>query len=328
MITGLKAWDTDIMPQRDRDYELRSYGVSGLLPGIYDIDVAYVKVDDQHSQVMNELEKNYIINLVKASYTLTGNVYTVTARPANTHGTVSIKYQQPGNENSDGLTVDSGTRLPENSTITLAATPHKGYKVKSWSLNGKTVTDPQCGTSGGKACSDDQIQMAKLKANMNVAVNFEPVYHKLTYKPDNKAHGTLKANYVTDGTIGKSFGSGANIHIEQKVRLTAVPAAGYVLDHWTVTGEDGVPETVLAEDGVTNNTSLTYDAEEISEDTLITAYFAEAQNFKISVSPVTVGSDGKTTVTTGVDVTVKAQRVDGTVRAVKMVYMKSAEATM
>lgn len=313
VITGLKAWDTDIMPQRDRDYELRSYGVSGLLPGIYDIDVAYVKVGDQHSQVMKELEKNYIINLVKASYTLTGNVYTVTARPANTHGTVSIKYQQPGNENSDGLTVDSGTRLPENSTITLAATPHKGYKVKSWSLNGKTVTDPQCGTSGGKACSDDQIQMDKLKANMNVAVNFEPVYHKLTYKPDNEAHGTLKANYVTDGTIGKSFGSGANIHIEQKVRLTAVPAAGYVLDHWTVTGEDGVPETVLAEDGVTNNTSLTYDAEEISEDTLITAYFAEAQNFKISVSPVTVGSDGKTTVTTGVDVTVKAQRVDGTV---------------
>ena len=313
VITGLKAWDTDIMPQRDRDYELGSYGVSGLLPGIYDIDVAYVKVGDQHSQVMNELEKNYIINLVKASYTLTGNVYTVTARPANTHGTVSIKYQQPGNENSDGLTVDSGTRLPENSTITLAATPHKGYKVKSWSLNGKTVTDPQCGTSGGKACSDDQIQMAKLKANMNVAVNFEPVYHKLTYKPDNEAHGRLKANYVTDGTIGKSFGSGANIHIEQKVRLTAVPAAGYVLDHWTVTGEDGVPETVLAEDGVTNNTSLTYDAEEISEDTLITAYFAEAQNFKISVSPVTVGSDGKTTVTTGVDVTVKAQRVDGTV---------------
>jgi hypothetical protein len=313
VITGLKAWDTDIMPQRDRDYELRSYGVSGLLPGIYDIDVAYVKVGDQHSQVMNELEKNYIINLVKASYTLTGNVYTVTARPANTHGTVSIKYQQPGNENSDGLTVDSGTRLPENSTITLAATPHKGYKVKSWSLNGKTVTDPQCGTSGGKACSDDQIQMDKLKANMNVAVNFEPVYHKLTYKPDNEAHGTLKANYVTDGTIGKSFGSGANIHIEQKVRLTAVPAAGYVLDHWTVTGEDGVPETVLAEDGVTNNTSLTYDAEEISEDTLITAYFAEAQNFKISVAPVTVGSDGKTTVTTGVDVTVKAQRVDGTV---------------
>ena len=313
VITGLKAWDTDIMPQRDRDYELGSYGVSGLLPGIYDIAVAYVKVGDQHSQVMNELEKNYIINLVKASYTLTGNVYTVTARPANTHGTVSIKYQQPGNENSDGLTVDSGTRLPENSTITLAATPHKGYKVKSWSLNGKTVTDPQCGTSGGKACSDDQIQMDKLKANMNVAVNFEPVYHKLTYKPDNEAHGTLKANYVTDGTIGKSFGSGANIHIEQKVRLTAVPAAGYVLDHWTVTGEDGVPETVLAEDGVTNNTSLTYDAEEISEDTLITAYFAEAQNFKISVAPVTVGSDGKTTVTTGVDVTVKAQRVDGTV---------------
>lgn len=313
VITGLKAWDTDIMPQRDRDYELGSVGVSGLLPGIYDIDVAYVKVGDQHSQVMNELEKNYIINLVKASYTLTGNVYTVTARPANTHGTVSIKYQQPGNENSDGLTVDSGTRLPENSTITLAATPHKGYKVKSWSLNGKTVTDPQCGTSGGKACSDDQIQMDKLKANMNVAVNFEPVYHKLTYKPDNEAHGTLKANYVTDGTIGKSFGSGANIHIEQKVRLTAVPAAGYVLDHWTVTGEDGVPETVLAEDGVTNNTSLTYDAEEISEDTLITAYFAEAQNFKISVAPVTVGSDGKTTVTTGVDVTVKAQRVDGTV---------------
>lgn len=313
VITGLKAWDTDIMPQRDRDYELGSDGASGLLPGIYDIDVVYVKVGDQHSQVMNELEKKYIINLVKASYTLTGNVYTVTARPANTHGTVSIKYQQPGNENSDGLTVDSGTRLPENSTITLAATPHKGYKVKSWSLNGKTVTDPQCGTSGGKACSDDQIQMDKLKANMNVAVNFEPVYHKLTYKLDNEAHGTLKANYVTDGTIGKSFGSGANIHIEQKVRLTAVPAAGYVLDHWTVTGEDGVPETVLAEDGVTNNTSLTYDAEEISEDTLITAYFAEAQNFKISVSPVTVGSDGKTTVTTGVDVTVKAQRVDGTV---------------
>lgn len=313
VITGLKAWDTDIMPQKDRDYELRSDGVSKLLPGIYDIDVAYVKMNEQHSQVMNELEKNYIINLVKASYTLTGNVYTVTAKPANTHGTVTIKYQQPGSENSDGLTVDSGTRLPENSTITLAATPHKGYKVKSWSLNGKTVTDPQCGTSGNKACSDGQIQMDKLKANMNVAVNFEPVYHKLTYKSDNEEHGTLKANYVTDGTNGEAFGSGGNIHIEQRVRLTAVPAAGYVLDHWTVTGEDGIPETVLAEDGVTNNTSLTYDAEEISEDTLITAYFAEAQNFKISVSPVTVGSDGKTTVTTGVDVTVKAQRVDGTV---------------
>ena len=74
---------------------------------------------------------------------------------------------------------------------------------------------------------------------MAAVVNFEPVYHSLTYISDNAEYGTVSANYITDGEKGNAFGSGGNIHIEQTVRIEAQPKAGYTLDHWTVTGEDG-----------------------------------------------------------------------------------------
>lgn len=309
VITGIKSWDRQYTPVRDVDYELQSDGEASNILGEYVINSAIIRnSDNSYTDNIAYLSERYNLGMQSAQYTLTGKVYTVTAKTANTHGSVSINYKQNKDDVNDGLEVESGMKLPEKSQIILYATPAKGYKVKNWTINGKTVTNAQGSTAGNGTYSDTQVEIESLGEDVAAVVNFEPVYHSLTYISDNAEYGTVSANYITDGEKGNAFGSGGNIHIEQTVRIEAQPKAGYTLDHWTVTGEDGVEKTVLAEDEVTEYTALFYDAKEISENTIVTAYFAETNDFSLSVSPVVVGSDGQPTVASGVEVSVKADR--------------------
>ena len=243
-----------------------------------------------------------------AVYDLKGNVYVVKAATANTHGDIAIKYNQADSELSEGLIVDNGTKLPENSIVTFIATPATGYKVKSWTVNGKKYAATQTGTVDGVVYSEVQIQVQKLSKNMNVVVDYEPIYYKLNYASEDTTKGIVSAAYITDGVKGNSFASGSNVHIEQTIRLTAEPKPGYAVDHWTVTGADGVETTILSDDGVSYYTDVIYDVSKVSEDNTFTAYFTEADNFDISVALETLGADGTRTAASGAELTVTAKR--------------------
>ncbi len=316
-VTGLKSWDSGYMPERDKDYVISSAGVTAQEQGTYDItNNILMDKNDKYTANMDYLDDRYNMKFVNAKYKLVGNVYTVAGGTSSTHGSIAIKYKTNKDAVTDSLLVESGTKLPENADVTFDASPAKGYQVKEWTLNGKKVTNSAGEVSGNGTYTGSQLEIDTLTKDISVVVGFEPVYHSLSFEPDNPDNGSLSAKYITNGVAGKAFGSGGNIHVEQTVRITASPKNGYTLDHWTVIGEDGVERTVKADDQITNYTGLSYDAKEISENTVITAYFAEAEDFAISVSPVVAGSDGTTTAATGVDVMVTADR-DGDVTVIE-----------
>ena len=316
-VTGLKSWDSGYMPERDKDYVISSTGVTAQEQGTYDItNNILMDKNDKYTANMDYLDDRYNMKFVNAKYKLVGNVYTVAGGTSSTHGSIAIKYKTNKDAVTDSLLVESGTKLPENADVTFDASPAKGYRVKEWTLNGKKVTNSAGEVSGNGTYTGSQLEIDTLTKDISVVVGFEPVYHSLSFEPDNPDNGSLSAKYITNGVAGNAFGSGGNVHVEQTVRITASPKNGYTLDHWTVIGEDGVERTVKADDQITNYTGLSYDAKEISENTVITAYFAETEDFAISVSPVVAGSDGTTTAATGVDVMVTADR-DGDVTVIE-----------
>lgn len=309
VIRGLKTWDKAYMPKEGVDYELQSQGTTVTKADTYDINSILIEdADGNNSATIQKLSENYDIITKNAYYYLKGNVYSVKAAAANTHGDISIKYNQADSEISEGLIVDSGTKLPENSIVTFIATPATGYKVKSWTVNGKKYAATQTGTVDGVVYSEVQIQAQSLSKDMNVVVDFEPIYYKLNFVSEDMEKGTVSAAYITDGVKGNSFASGSNVHIEQTIRLTAEPKPGYAVDHWTVTGADGVETTILSDDGVSYYTDVIYDVSKVSENKTFTAYFTEADDFDISIALETLGADGTRTATSGAELTVTAKR--------------------
>lgn len=309
VIRGLKTWDKAYMPKEGVDYELQSQGTTVTKADKYEINSILIEdADGNNSANIQKLSENYDILTKNAVYDLKGNVYVVKAATANTHGDIAIKYNQADSELSEGLIVDNGTKLPENSIVTFIATPTTGYKVKSWTVNGKKYAATQTGTVDGVVYSEVQIQVQSLSKDMNVVADFEPIYYKLNYVSEDTEKGTVSAAYLTDGVKGNSFASGSNVHIEQTIRLTAEPKPGYAVDHWTVTGADGVETTILSNDGVSHYTDVIYDVSKVSENKTFTAYFTEADNFDISVALETLGTDGTRTTASGAELTVTAKR--------------------
>ena len=208
VIKGLKTWDKAYMPKEGVDYELQSQGTTVTKADTYDINSILVEDEKgNNSATIQKLSENYDIITKNAYYYLKGNVYSVKAAAANTHGDISIKYNQADSEISEGLIVDSGTKLPENSIVTFIATPATGYKVKSWTVNGKKYAATQTGTVDGVVYSEVQIQAQSLSKDMNVVVDFEPIYYKLNYVSEDMEKGTVSAAYITDCVKGNSFAS-------------------------------------------------------------------------------------------------------------------------
>ncbi|MGN0394851.1 MAG: fibronectin type III domain-containing protein, partial [Coprococcus sp.] len=84
VITGIKSWDRQYTPVRDVDYELQSDGVSSNILGEYTINGSIIRNEDNsYTDNIAYLSERYNLGMRSAQYTLTGNVYTVTAKTAN-----------------------------------------------------------------------------------------------------------------------------------------------------------------------------------------------------------------------------------------------------
>ena len=148
---------------------------------------------------------------------------------AGEHGTVTANPAIPTNG-----------KVAKDTVITFTANPTSGYKVDKWTITGGTF-EAGTGTEGSTTAK------VKISANTKVNVSFKaeaitpPSPTEFTVQMEAGEHGTLSANPVIP--------AGGKVAKDTVITFTAVPATGYKVDKWTITG--GTFEAGTGTDGNT-----------------------------------------------------------------------------
>ncbi|MBE7051589.1 MAG: hypothetical protein E7395_03360 [Ruminococcaceae bacterium] len=236
------------------DYVLYSRATSAKQVGEYPITISLT------SQGKSKTGGKYIVYSEPGTYTLTTESYEVSAS-AGSNGNVQITYSIDG---GNSVTISSGMRVPEGSTVILIAQPDAGYGVNNWTIEKGTPTSVE------EKASTKTFE--NITGDILAKVTFGQVFNTLVYGSNNDSWGTVSGKY-TDSSM--TFVSGDKINIAQSVTLTATPANGYVLAKWTkkdyVTGKT---EIIKNNDG-TNYTGTTVNVSGVNSQIEYTAEFEE-----------------------------------------------------
>mgnify|MGYP000886697101 CR=1 FL=1 len=117
--------------------------------------------------------------------------------------------------------------ITENTEITFTATPVKNYKIQKWTLNGIEIHDTA------------QTYTLKVIGELTICVFFEYIgteplsKHKITLIANEHGSATPSIVIPTDGMVEENT----------KITFTAVPAEGYVVDTWKITGGSFIDNT-------------------------------------------------------------------------------------
>ena len=171
----------------------------------YELESLTVK--DANGQTVNVDMTNYSFTMPASNVTVTATFKKAQAQ------TYNVSYQTPTN----GTLSVSPTTAKAGDTITVTATPDKGYKQKSLSyrdgngnvvlINGNTFTMPA--------------------SSVVVSVEFEP---ETTPQP-----GPYSVNVISSENGSVTAEPNSNISENTEITLTITPATGYTLDTLTVT---------------------------------------------------------------------------------------------
>ena len=173
-----------------------------------------------------------------------------------------------GSVTANNIPISRGT-VPYGSkdNIVFTATPHTGYEVATWTVNGSTVTgtpvpnsDDQTYTyqPGEGGITSDVTVTVIFKELPKATVNFS-VVDKNDTNQDDGFDGTIKATVTRKGqsTSSEDVTSGnlENVYRDSKVTFEAKPDAGYKVTKWLVDGIEQTeqPELNIVEKG--NNTT-------------------------------------------------------------------------
>ena len=166
---------------------------------------------------------------------------TVREKPA-----VTIHYSVE-NESATGGTLSAqvnGTELATDGsacydqTVTFTAAAADGYRVKAWTLDGKTWTD--AGTNK-KTALDLSGYENKAEADriVTVTVEFMPIGNQITCSAGENGH--IVSAMI--GEVSYDFTNGFTAQANAEVVITAAPDTGYEVKAWKVNGETQVDET-------------------------------------------------------------------------------------
>jgi hypothetical protein len=191
-------------------------------PGKYTIIAC--KSSSSSTQQSKNFE-NYDITFNSGKYTIIGSTYEVSVK--------AEKYTD-----SDGSRVvgtanikDGGTkaRYSAGSSVTLVATPDKGYKVQKWVVEYKTNHEVKYNDKDNKDFGGAEdltsLYLTTEAQNIEVTVYFE------------RAHYELRTSVSGGGTIecdDKNFSSGSYAYYNGEFNFTAIPAEGYHFSRWIV----------------------------------------------------------------------------------------------
>ena len=123
-----------------------------------------------------------------------------------------------------GKAITTGSAVQKDTTVVFTAKPTDGYKVKNWTLDGKTVNE------------DKAVYSLKITKAVTVTVSFEKINEppaskrKVTFSVDGK-NGTVTAKVGEHNiTVGAEVEHGAT------VTFTATPDEGYMVNKWAIEG--------------------------------------------------------------------------------------------
>ena len=159
--------------------------------------------------------------------------------PSPTEFTVQTEAGEHGTVTANPAIPTNG-KVAKDTEITFTAAPATGYKVDKWTITGGTF-------ESGTGSEGSTTAKVKISANTKVNVSFKaevitpPSPTEFTVQMEAGEHGTVTANPAipTSGKVAK----------DTVITFTAVPASGYKVDKWTITG--GAFETGTGTDGST-----------------------------------------------------------------------------
>ena len=204
-------------------------------------------------------------------------VVTIVKKPvisfSPTTGTTDAYGSVTANNSPIGGTVPYGSK----DNIVFTATPHTGYEVATWTVNGSTVTGIPVANSDNQTYTYTPDPTTGITSDVTVEVSFKALaQHTVTFsvvdtngQTDGGQNGTLTATAERKGmenykTAYENFQSGGIVYAGSTVTFTAAPADGYRVKEWQVAGQ---PYTAAG-----TNTSLTLTP---TRDTNVTVQFME-----------------------------------------------------
>ena len=136
------------------------------------------------------------------------------------------------------ITCDSDI-ISYTKTITLNATPNKGYKFIAWKLNDNTISDSQ-------NCLNYQFKLTSTNVgnyinNTNDEFKFEAVFELITYTITLNTNNNIDENGKSKGVTnmyynGNKIESKNDLIYNEKIKLEAIPNEGYIFKYWKLNG--------------------------------------------------------------------------------------------
>ena len=264
---------------------------TGAAAGQYPINVTYTPGDKE-----TEINSKYLV-LVDTTqvYTVSDDVVKVTNATNSNNGTVTLQYTVTNTIGSNTFNLGNGTEVPKGAKLTATASPHKGYKVKKWTVNGTPVylngTSGAFNTAQTITVADTVQPTSATDKGYTVKAEFEAVNYNLTFSVED-GKGTVNAHYMNDATEGSSFTSGSGLSPLDTVQLTAKVNDGYSIRGWQVTTGSNKTETI--QENGKNYTGSSYKLSSISADTTVTVLVENKTEQTVSIALMNSKEDGTT----------------------------------
>ena len=266
---------------------------TGAAAGQYPINVTYTPGTDDNAKT---IDSRYLVILDTTQvYTVSDDVVKVTNATNSNNGTVTLQYTVTNTTGSNTFNLGNGTEVPKGAKLTATASPHKGYKVKKWIVNGNPVylngTGGTLNTAPTIIVADEVQPTNAADKGYTVTAEFEAVNYTLAFEVED-GKGTVKAHYMNGATEGSLFANKSGLSPLDTVQLTAKVNDGYSIKGWKIT--TGSSKTEIIQENGKNYTGSSYKLSSISADTKVTVLVESKTEQRVSIALVNSKEDGNT----------------------------------
>ena len=266
---------------------------TGAAAGQYPINVTYTPGTDDNAKT---IDSRYLVILDTTQvYTVSDDVVQVTNATNSNNGTVTLQYTVTNTTGSNTFNLGNGTEVPKGAKLTATASPHKGYKVKKWIVNGNPVylngTGGTLNTAPTIIVADEVQPTNAADKGYTVTAEFEAVNYTLAFEVED-GKGTVKAHYMNGATEGNLFANKSGLSPLDTVQLTAKVNDGYSIKGWKIT--TGSSKTEIIQENGKNYTGSSYKLSSISADTKVTVLVESKTEQRVSIALVNSKEDGNT----------------------------------
>lgn len=266
---------------------------TGAAAGQYPINVTYTPGTDDNAKT---IDSRYLVILDTTQvYTVSDDVVKVTNATNSNNGTVTLQYTVTNTTGSNTFNLGNGTEVPKGAKLTATASPHKGYKVKKWIVNGNPVylngTGGTLNTAPTIIVADEVQPTNAADKGYTVTAEFEAVNYTLAFEVED-GKGTVKAHYMNGATEGNLFANKSGLSPLDTVQLTAKVNDGYSIKGWKIT--TGSSKTEIIQENGKNYTGSSYKLSSISADTKVTVLVESKTEQRVSIALVNSKEDGNT----------------------------------